>query len=128
MEIECPACAARYEVAASLLTPGRVVRCTRCARTWSPSIEGEVPAAPQRSPSDVAELPSDVAAADPPTRPVTETAIARKSPPPVAIGWAASLLVLAALVSVAIHYRAAIATAWPPATRLYAALGLPLRH
>ncbi len=40
------------------------------------------------------------------------------------IGWAASLVLLAALVWTAIAYRAEVQRAWPPSTRLYTALGV----
>lgn len=41
-----------------------------------------------------------------------------------AVAWAASLLVLALLVWAAFAWRGDIMQAWPPSTRVYAALGL----
>ena len=36
MRIECPSCAARYEVPETRLAPGRAVRCARCGSDWVP--------------------------------------------------------------------------------------------
>ncbi|MFC7608495.1 MJ0042-type zinc finger domain-containing protein [Teichococcus aestuarii] len=36
MRLECPACAAAYDVPDALLAPGRAVRCVRCAQSWVP--------------------------------------------------------------------------------------------
>ncbi len=40
------------------------------------------------------------------------------------IGWLASLVLLAALAAAAIAWRGPVQRAWPPSTRVYAALGL----
>ena len=37
MRIQCPSCAATYEVADSLLDPPRVVRCAQCTHDWVPT-------------------------------------------------------------------------------------------
>lgn len=42
----------------------------------------------------------------------------------LAAAWLGSFALLGALVFAALHWRAEIAAAWPPAARLYAALGL----
>ncbi len=43
-------------------------------------------------------------------------------------GWAASILLLAALLWAGVAWRGNIMRAWPPSERLYTALGLPADH
>lgn len=132
MRIVCPACTAAYEVPISLLKPGQVVRCARCAKEWTPAVEAEMPAV-----SD--ELPPP----PPPATPVEEVAppeiavrpMARAAPPQTVaapasssiglrLAWAASIVALGVLLALAYVERAAVMQAWPPSVRLYAALGL----
>jgi hypothetical protein len=40
------------------------------------------------------------------------------------LAWAASILIVVGLASVGVAMRAPVMKAWPPSTRLYAALGL----
>ncbi|UFN47335.1 hypothetical protein LPC08_15045 [Roseomonas sp. OT10] len=72
--------------------------------------------------------PAPALAPPPPPRP---TPVATRPPAAVAeprgglmIGWLASLLLLGCAAVVAVIYRGAIMEAWPPAQRLYQALGL----
>jgi predicted Zn finger-like uncharacterized protein len=46
MRLECPACAAAYDVPDTLLKPGRPVRCVRCNALWQPEPPMEVVAVP----------------------------------------------------------------------------------
>ena len=46
MRIICPSCAAEYEVMASHLKPGRLVRCANCGGEWLPVHEVEEAAPP----------------------------------------------------------------------------------
>ena len=41
MRIQCPACAATYDVPVHLLKPSQTVRCARCAKEWVPPAEAE---------------------------------------------------------------------------------------
>ncbi|PWC28983.1 zinc-ribbon domain-containing protein [Teichococcus aestuarii] len=107
MRLECPACAAAYDVPDALLAPGRAVRCVRCTQSWVP-----LPARLEAPPPLLAL---------PPLRP--------SGPPPAAPGvagavfaWILSLLAVAAGVAALWHWRADIAAAWPPAARLLALL------
>ncbi|MDQ1081572.1 zinc-ribbon domain-containing protein [Pseudoroseomonas cervicalis] len=45
MRLQCPDCAAAYEVPESLVAPGRLVRCVRCGHGWVP-----LPAPPRALP------------------------------------------------------------------------------
>ena len=152
MRIVCPSCTAAYDVPASVIAAGRVLRCARC-NTDFPAVANT---------GDDAGVPSHPApAADPGPPPVTtEAAPAAIAPPrimPAALvrvdeaerllpsvgavadrppartdrrrvaavlgAWALSLAVLAAGTAAAIAWRAPIMHAWPASTRLYAAFG-----
>jgi predicted Zn finger-like uncharacterized protein len=134
MQIVCPACTAAYEVPPTLLKPGQVVRCARCAREWVPS--PAAPEAPMEAPAEAkpaAALPK----LPPPPEPPRETDPIRPAPrPPMArsptsranvvprLAWAASVVAVLLLGWGAYAGRSAIMHAWPPSIRLYAALGL----
>lgn len=155
MRIECPGCGAAYEVREELLPPGRLVRCTRCGRSWvpvgvaTPSGEGPSPGeAPPAKDAPVrrgflplrvrARLAAPVAAepAPPALVPVAAEPIerARAGSSPVAapqifpwnspwVAWAASLLVVLAAVVALWLWRGEVMAAWPPAIRLFRAVG-----
>ncbi|PHK95826.1 hypothetical protein CR162_05625 [Pseudoroseomonas rhizosphaerae] len=106
MRLECPACAAAYDVPDSLLAPGRAVRCVRCAQSWVP-VPPRLEAPPRRL-------------ALPPLRPSGPPAAPGLAG--VAVAWAASLAAVAAGGAALWHWRAEIAAAWPPAARLLALL------
>ncbi len=144
MRIECPCCAAAYDVPESLLPGRKSLRCARCGTEWTAGLPG---APPDESPEPKQAPPVEVIASPPaeeslrpvrPTRPMSldrpsPTAMQRlvniAEPPPrpslwPAAAWAASILVLALLVWAAFAWRTDIMQAWPPSTRVYAALGL----
>jgi len=136
MRIVCPACTAAYEVPPTLLKPGQVVRCARCAREWVPSpaaLEAQMEASAEANPT---VAPVAEPAAEPTTRGTPDfdvSAIRRtlSAPPPerprsVAprLAWAASIVAVLLLGWGAYAGRSAIMHAWPPSIRLYAALGL----
>src|SRR4030081_2370464 len=54
MRIECPSCAAQYDVPAARLKPGKLVRCARCASEWVPTEEVQ----PLDPPPEEAEPPA----------------------------------------------------------------------
>ena len=123
MRIECPGCAAAYEVPAAQLGPGRVVRCARCDRQWAPSGLAEPPAiAAVRAASTllrasairVPAVPCEISAGPVPPH---------WARPTWGIGWAASVLLLVGLAAGSAHWSRAIMQGWPPSIRLYAALG-----
>ncbi|MBO1075671.1 zinc-ribbon domain-containing protein [Roseomonas marmotae] len=63
MRIECPACAAVYEVPDQLLAPKglvapRPVRCLRCGNEWQPAAAPEGSAPPAAPPPSAAPLPA----------------------------------------------------------------------
>lgn len=133
MRIQCPACAATYEVPANLLKPGLTVRCARCANEWVPPAEAD------ESPPLATPVPTPESRPEPEVRaqprPVARTAPRKAPAAPPAPGaralraaWIASVVVLAALLWGAFSQRDAVMKAWPPSIRVYAALGLADRR
>ena len=135
MRIVCPACAAAYDLADGHVTGGQAVRCARCSREWVPVTAGEpdVVSVPEAGP------PLDrLIAADPmPPLPPAPIATVLKTLAPSVIhranafapmaAWGLSVVVLIALGWAAVTWRTDVKQAWPPSTRLYAAIGLPGR-
>ncbi len=154
MRVSCPSCAAAYEVPDRLIGTGRRLRCSRCGHDWlvEPPAEGAPGAAADPAPA-AAGAPTDPdAAAPPPGRePPPPIAAAAQPPAPrrapqvidpplprlgdapprsgrrLALAWAATAVAVLALVGVLALFREEITSAWPPAARLYLALGLGAR-
>jgi len=142
MRIECPGCGAAYEVREELLPPGRLVRCTRCGRSWvplgapAPAGSGAAPVerpaetgAPVRRRAVPLRVRSRLAAPAAQEEPAPDLRMPTESPregrdlwAPL-VGWAASLLVVAGAVVALWVWRAELMAAWPPAARLFQALG-----
>lgn len=132
MRIACPTCPATYDVPDRLLAgTGRRLRCSRCGT------EFPLPAAapvPERPPPEEA-VP--VATAPPPPEPAPPPRILpepRERPPVAASGdsapaalqraWVASLVLVLGAVVALVLLRERVMEAWPPAARLFTALGL----
>jgi predicted Zn finger-like uncharacterized protein len=150
MRVACPSCSAAYEVPDRLVaTFPRRLRCARCAREWL----AEAPEGATRPPAGPAPAPEREPMVPPPPEPppslldtsamrearvVTsedfseedEAAQARKARRArwwLAAAWVASLALVAALAWELYAHRVGIVAAWPPAGRLYDAIGLPPR-
>jgi predicted Zn finger-like uncharacterized protein len=152
MRIACPACNAAYEVPDHLIGPGRRLRCAKCGHDWAvqpaePATEvaaAEGAAAPDmRSPTQpspppaATELPRDLPPHPVLRRPpqVIDPPLPRLGDAPPAqfvtglrVAWAASVLAVLVLLALLLVFRAEIAAAWPPAARLYMALGMEVGH
>lgn len=151
MRIACPGCAAAYDLPDALLAAGpRELRCARCGAQFRASLpEPEAPepvapepvpvpepepvvAAPAPEPPPPAEPPPDrpppsrgprhAMPIDPPLPAPEERPEA--SPRAAIVGWLGSLALIAVAIWAAIIFRAEIIAAWPPAARLFLALGL----
>jgi predicted Zn finger-like uncharacterized protein len=148
MRIACPSCSTAYEVPDALLAAGpRLLRCTRCGTQFT--AQGSAPPPPEAPPPEsppfrppppksAAPPPPEAAppeasppepAPEPPVEPLREATApaeppARPSTGPLAAAWLGSFALLGALLFATLHWRAEIAAAWPPAARLFAALGL----
>ncbi|NMJ40930.1 hypothetical protein GWK16_06745 [Roseomonas sp. JC162] len=126
MRIACPSCAATYEVPEHLLAGGpRKLRCSRCRTEFGLPDRG----APE-PPAPVAERAQPVPPATPPAAPAVPEPIpvsgddAADPPEGLVRAWILSVaaVVVAGLALVA--FRADVVAAWPPAARLFTALGL----
>ena len=147
MRIDCPSCAASYDVPDAKLAGRKTVRCVRCGHQWVPGpvlapADPPPAALPHAAPWPDSE-PSDSERPDP-ERPDPErggrgraqtaadasrSRLASPATPPTSrfglrLAWAASGLMLAMALAVAFVWRAEVVRAWPPSLRVYAALGL----
>lgn len=122
MILTCPECATRYLIdPAALLPDGRSVRCAKCNATWL-----EAP------PSD---MPKRIEVEPPPIRlrslPPGSNLPALSRPPERSSGLVGWLVLLAIVVGIGAggwFGRGAIVAFWPPATELYALLGVPVQR
>lgn len=117
MRIDCPSCAASYEVPDTLLAGRKAVRCARCGQQWTPAAavpQAQVPEPPRPASDRIEPMVS--------AAPLTP----RPPAPPRGLGlaWAASVLVVVAGLGAAVVWRDQIAQVWPPSLRVYVALGL----
>ena len=135
MQIECPSCRAGFQVPERLLVDRtRPLRCGQC-QTVFPAPD---PPAPEPMAWRAPEPPPPRVVEEPPPAPVIEEL--RPEPEPAAetlaeaaneassrrlrAAWAASIALLIGGGLAAIIKRDAVMEAWPPAARLFAALGL----
>lgn len=118
MRLDCPNCAASYDVPDTLLPGRRAVRCARCGHQWAY-------AAPEPL-----SVPFSVPESEAPAPPPRPAPLAPRPPVPprpnraLRLAWAGSAVLLAAGLIAALALHRPIARAWPPSLRLYAALGL----
>jgi predicted Zn finger-like uncharacterized protein len=127
MQIVCPSCSAAYEVPASRLRPGKLVRCARCGKDWLPDPEIEDAAVGL----DAAEPPVADAVSEGPAPLPDVTAMDRLAASPASRPWRTSLIgawlvtfiVLAGAVAAVVSWRDTVIRVWPPGGRLLAAIG-----
>ncbi len=143
MLIECPKCAAGFQVPERLLCDRtRPLRCGQCGTVFpmpeppAPEPEPvsfrapEPPPAPSMVEEPSPPVPTPVA--EEPKQPEPEAVVPDKppeaaneaSPRGLRAAWAASIALLLGGGLAAIIKRDAVMEAWPPAARLFAALGL----
>lgn len=124
MRIVCPSCDAAYELPASRLKPGRMVRCARCGSDWVPEAEQEAVAeeappepGPAPEPDDFGEELPEITAMD--------RLAASPARPPLRAGliaaWVLTFVVLAGAAAATFGWRNAVVQAWPPSGRILAA-------
>jgi predicted Zn finger-like uncharacterized protein len=131
MRIACPSCAAEYDVPASRVTPGKMVRCARCGGEWMAADQTDdviVTAEPEASQPEV--LPEVLP--EPPIEPVaSQPRVTAPSPapsarhaPPRRVGligaWLLTAVVLVGAVAAAVTWREAIVRSWPASSRILA--------
>lgn len=137
MRIVCPSCETAYQVPESIVTGRRRMRCARCLAEFVPDAPLPVVAAapmPEPEPEQAPEPPATAPSPMPLLAPDEGERLAMQRPPDpaepapalrgaVLAGWAASLALLVVLGWSAIVWRHPIERAWPPAARVYLALG-----
>lgn len=122
MRIDCPSCAVTYEVPASRLAPGKMVRCMRCGGEWIPVLENEQQVAEAKQ----AEEPHAhyEPAAPVPTMTAMDRLAATSTPPPSRISllgaWVLTFVVLSGALAATFIWRDPIVRAWPPLGRILA--------
>ena len=150
MRVECPRCAARYDVPDDRMLAGRAMRCARCGTDWVPDLVEPEPVSPALAAPELAEpksprphpfmgqarpaidtmaeastgaATSDAPLPDDPSSVAAAPVGRPKRSPALAIAWAASIAVLAAAGAAFVTHRSAVEQAWPASTRLFAWLG-----
>ena len=124
MILSCQACGTRYLVDANALGPtGRTVRCANCAHQWH-----QMPVEDGGSSGD---FPTVMTSLDiDRLRPSQSLTVkpAQKSRRLGGLIWILLILLVVGIVAGALLERRQIAAAWPPAARLYAALGMSMEQ
>jgi predicted Zn finger-like uncharacterized protein len=126
MRIVCPSCSAAYDVPEARLRPGRVVRCTRCGKEWSPVPKKDEIAFPEPyGGHSSSHHPPSL----PPSGPTAMDRLASQPRSPadgawLRVAWLSSIAVVLALILAFILAREPIMHAWPASERLYSILGL----
>ncbi|ONG49023.1 hypothetical protein BKE38_21240 [Pseudoroseomonas deserti] len=131
MRIECPDCAAAYDVPEALVALGREVRCVRCAHAWVPRPAAAPVATAAGVPAEASmeaeglPLRTEAPRLPPASARVEEHLPAvippppRRSRAPVVLAWIASLLAVGGAGFALWHYRLDVVSAWPPSARLF---------
>lgn len=133
MRIACPNCATEYDVPDRLLAgPGRMLRCSRCATDFALPLPDAAPPPDERPPPE-SPPPDRVSRrleprVDVPLVPLPqqeiEAALAAETGRALRLAWAVSLAVVAGGLVALVAFRGEVMAAWPPAARLFSALGL----
>ena len=125
MIVTCPSCATRYLVDPRALgSAGRVVRCANCSKTWHQPPPDDLPRSLDIGPVDIGVGDGDPTFAV--GRPQLPALPRRRFPPWTTIGWILLIVVLLSSAVAAIAAREQVVALWPPATRLYTMVGLPV--
>jgi predicted Zn finger-like uncharacterized protein len=143
MILTCPECATSYFVDDSrIAAAGRVVKCSNCGARWTAMPAGaepapaaaapSAPAAPVPAPAPAATPAVDELviegplAAEPPFAPRRAAARPRREANGKVLVLAGSALAAAALIAMAIVFRAQVVRLMPASQAAYAGLGLPV--
>ena len=144
MRIACENCDAAYDVPDARLRPGLRLRCGRCATEWRYTPPGEAPQAAVPGAPPAQPLAPVPVAAPPDAAGDFVRAMHRPDPAPMpfvspsdrawpsprhggallVLAWVLSFALLGAALAGAVHWRAPIIAAWPPAGRVFAAIGI----
>ncbi|MBT3629623.1 MAG: DUF3426 domain-containing protein [Rhodospirillaceae bacterium] len=117
MIVSCPSCATRYLIDPTALGgEGRTVRCAKCSHTWR-----EQP--PADMPKRIDILPPDSEPRPIPFGSNLPALVARRKRAN-RLGWIAVAAAIVIIIIAVILARGPIVDVWPPAEKLYTAVGL----
>lgn len=117
MIVSCPSCTTRYLIDPTALGgEGRTVRCAKCSHTWHEQPPADMPKRVDVLPPDNEPRPIPFGSNLP--------AIVAKRRRANRMGWLAVAAAVIIIVVGGILARGPITDAWPPAGKLYAAIGL----
>ena len=121
MIITCPNCETRFNVDRAALVPnGRSVRCGKCHHQWTQRPpDGVDPPAVADDDDDIPDL------VERPVVPRPEP-IRRRARTAAIGGWLALVLIVGAVIGGGILAREKVVEMWPPATQLFALVGMPV--
>ena len=132
MIINCPSCKARYKVEPAQFGPkGRRVRCTACGNLWTEMPPDDFPQPVEAEATAVRDASESVSAAQAAAdwRPAGSYMEEDETPEEKrgnAKGWVVLAAVVATIFIVGALARESIVRLWPPAQRLYVAVGFPV--
>jgi len=131
MRVPCPKCDAVYEIPDALIAAGpRRLRCARCTTEWHAGAPvaaiGPAVAADASPPAAAVPVPAEKPPARPPRRPPAAAAKPARARPGLALGlaWAATALFVVGLGTGFVVWPDEVTETFPPAARLYDALGI----
>ncbi len=117
MIVSCPSCATRYLIDPTALGgEGRTVRCAKCSHTWHERPPADMPKRVDILPPDDAPRPIPFGSNLP--------AIVARRRRANRLGWLAVAAAVIIIIVAGIVARGPIVDAWPPAGKLYTAIGL----
>lgn len=134
MILSCPSCNTRYNLDAAALRGGLTVRCVKCGNSWHQDPPDDMPIVVEVEVEDEPEVPEEEESAPEPAQSekVDVPPVVRRRPAlepetkSLPVAWIVLAATVVALLSIAIGFRDGIASAWPPAARLYEAMWLPV--
>ena len=117
MIVSCPSCATRYLIDPTALGgEGRTVRCAKCSHTWR-----------EQPPADMPKR-VDILLPDDAPRPIpfgsNLPAVVAKRRRANRRGWLAVVAAILIIIIAGVLARGTIVDVWPPAEKLYSAVGL----
>jgi len=117
MIVSCPSCATRYLIDPTALGgEGRTVRCAKCSHTWREQPPADMPKRVDILPPDDVPRPIPFGSNLP--------AVVVKRRRANRRGWLAVVAALLIIIIAGVLARGAIVDVWPPAEKLYSAIGL----
>ena len=129
MRIDCPGCAAEYDVPEVRLVARKLVRCARCGVEWQPARVGAAAgAAPEPdhghpAPARTVVAPEPVPGIQAMDRLAASAAALDGPPAGLMAVWVLTVIVMVGAVAAAVTWRDSVMRAWPPSGRILVYFG-----